>query len=188
MRSLKSLGGRIPPGYYNYPYPDPDKTFQTLQQCYDFVAGAMRANGQPVPENLKELIQDHMCNTMPSPEFFCQENGVDMPTTVDGRKVYGTGYQGQAKWRQLHEWALTPIGRDAEWGRKRWLDAFTGSLPCGECRRKWRKLINDNPPPLYGTPEEMWKWSYERHNDVRRRLGQPLISEEEARALYEVTA
>lgn len=181
MRTLKNPRGPIVPGRFRGPI-DPSRTFSTLAEVVAFETEFRKANDLLVPADLQQQIEDWLCNQIPDAWQYCKEDGRRMVPDVDGRRVYGNGYQGQAKWRQLHEWALT--GNINIAARAEFLDAFAGSLPCGECRRKWKALVKENPAPLNGLPSALFKWSYERHRDVRERLGQPLISFEEAVALY----
>jgi Erv1 / Alr family len=87
---------------------------------------------------------------------------------------------GPPKWAKLHEWASAFRGTPAE--RNAWLAAFRLELPCGECRNGWDAIVEANPPP--DDPAMLWRWTWARHNDVRRKLGQAEVGEAEARAQY----
>lgn len=196
MLSLLSPGaGPIPPGYY-YPKFDRTQTVQTARQAEDRERDYRLANKYPLVSegysSLMEELEDEWCKNMPSRERYCLENGQPIAPVVNGRRFYGNGYQGQAKWRALHEWALSqpanPV-RNEPYHREQetWLENFIKSLPCGECRRGARKWVKENPFPLVHGREALWKHSYLFHNAIRDKLGQPLIPEAEARAEYEET-
>lgn len=187
MRSLKNLGGLVVPGWYRFKEPDEKETFQRLPDLVDFVLEYRLANGIEVESRaaLQAEIEDWICHQIGSVEYYCLQDGKAMPPKDHtGAPTRGnTGYQGQQKWKELHEWAL---GEGTAIPGPQWMEIFTGSLPCGDCRREWRKLVRDNPPPYDAEGLELFRWSVDRHNDVRQRLGQEPLSLEAAVSLYAV--
>jgi hypothetical protein len=87
-------------------------------------------------------------------------------------------------WGELHRWALTADPAAAAG----WLDHFANRLPCGQCRRQWRKDLADSPPPKPDSHHgvTVWRrglfaWTVTRHNEINRRLGKSHFSMREAR-------
>lgn len=185
MRSLKNLGGQVVPGRYRFKEPDENETFSSLRELVDYVMEYRQANDIEVEsrEALQAEIEDWICGKIGSVEYYCLEDGKPMRPRDHTGVPHGNGYQGQEKWRQLHEWAL---GESTAIPGPQWLAIFGASLPCGECRREWRRLVRDNPPPFDSEGLELFLWTVDRHNDVRRRIGQAPFSVEEAMALYGV--
>lgn len=182
MRTLKNLGGRVVPGRYRFKEPDISKTFASLKDLVAFAREYREANGLSI-EGLQAEIEDWICHEIGSAWYYCLEDGRVMlpPRQVAGQ--HPNGYDGSAKWRELHEWARDNRHENSA-ERERWLKDFAASLPCGECRRGWRNLVKENWPPLEGTNLELLVWSIQRHNDIRAKLGQPPMEEAAALALY----
>lgn len=184
MRSLKNLGGRVVPGGFRFPEPDQDRTYSTLRELVNAVLEYRRANAIEVEsrEALQAEIEDWICENIGSAEYYCLEDGRPMAPRDHTGAPRTTGYKGAEKWGQLHRWALLGEGNDIP--RRLWLERFGFSLPCGECRREWRKLLAQNPAPLEASPFELFIWTVDRHDDVRRRLGQEPFGIAAALALY----
>lgn len=188
MRSLKNLGGRVVPGGFRFHQPDETRTFSRLKDLVDFVAeyrNSNHRNGEPDVDlaELQAEIEDWMCGVMGSREYYCLEEGRAMaPADHTGEKYVGNGYQGQVKWKELHEWARDTQQSASE--RQDWLDTFASSLPCGECRRGWRALVRENPAPLEGSIFDLFRWSFDQHNAIRKKLGQTEFGFDEAVSLY----
>lgn len=62
-----------------------------------------------------------------------------------------------------------------------WLVAFVARIPCPECRTDFAKAVAADPPPAAELQPE---WSYRHHDRVRRKLDQPVMSFEDAAALW----
>lgn len=71
---------------------------------------------------------------------------------------------GPPKWQQLHTAAaanlLTP----------EWMDKFTASLPCGDCRSGWQAILLRLPVRW----DDQYGWSVEAHNLTNVKLGKPV--------------
>lgn len=176
----------VPPMGFRYIQPESGKTFSTpnWRLLREQVMQHRRANGFPIGTDFDAELQDWICGRIPDSGMHCYEQGRSpMPTHPGGDGIQsGTGYQGQAKWRELHVWALTDD--TSKYERAAWMANFTASLPCGECRREWRQLVKRFPWPQEGGNKELFEWSVEAHNKVNVRLGKKTISAEEARAIY----
>lgn len=188
MKSLRSsLGGQIPPGRFRFHEPDPDRTFNTLADVVFFVAEFRRSNNVAVDhDELRAEIENWICEQIGSVEYYCNEDGQPIPMRQfhEGNEIHGTGYDGSEKWQELHLWALN--GEQNPVARAEWMLAFIRSLPCGDCRRGWRRLIGQFPPPYEASPRDLFYWTWQRHNDIRRRLRQSELSLRDAMELYSV--
>ena len=128
---------------------------------------------------------DWLCKRIPDSGMWCYEQGRQPVKTYPGagpEASGGTGYQGQAKWQELHLYALTEQPTPME--RAAWLANFAASLPCGECKRSWKALTKEKPLPQKATDAEFFKWTVDRHSDVSEKIGKPRMDYETARALY----
>lgn len=96
--------------------------------------------------------------------------------TERGRLPTSKSY-GPPLWAELHRRALTtnPGADDSAW-----LEQFARRLPCGECRQHWHDMVRRAPPVWAG----YFRWTVDRHNEVNVRLGKPLLTLEQARALW----
>lgn len=86
---------------------------------------------------------------------------------------------GPPLWKRLHEFARRWDGDAAK------AEAFFKEfkVPCGTCRSTWRRIITKHPADL-SSPAAFFKWTVDRHNDVRRELSQIEMSHEDAQAFY----
>jgi len=89
--------------------------------------------------------------------------------SIDVMKVNGPGL-----WRELH---MATANFPAV------VESITRQVGCGECRRHWLQLLKDMPPD-YSSAEAFFRWAWEIHQAVNRRLGKAGISLEAARSLY----
>lgn len=176
----------VPPGGFRYVQPESGKQFSAsnFRALKDQVAQHRRSNGYPIGTDFDAELQDWICKRITDAGMHCYERGkVAMQSYSAGNtSVVGTGYQGQAKWRELHLYALTE--RPADMERAAWLANFANSLPCGECKLSWKQLVRRNPLQNKASAEQFFQWTVDRHNDVNRKLGKPVISHEEAKAIY----
>lgn len=63
-------------------------------------------------------------------------------------------------------------------------DRFS-KLRCDDCRKDIMKYLEIDPPENYvGLKNGLLIWSVKCHNYVNKKLGKPIIPEEEAKALY----
>lgn len=88
--------------------------------------------------------------------------------------------RGPQLWARFHRRPRLWTGAAAE---RIWLAEFDAEIGCGDCREHWRALLAAHPPDL-SSPAAYARWQHERHNDTRRRLGQPEMTYDEAAALW----
>lgn len=74
---------------------------------------------------------------------------------------------GPPMWAESHTFPLT-FSPEKEHLRLR---RFKNSIPCGECKTKWKALEAKHQPNL-SSPEAYARWLHARHNDVREDCGQ----------------
>ena len=74
-------------------------------------------------------------------------------------------------WRKLHTTRFTAEQLEL------WIQSIPG---CSTCQRDFRKLLESNPPRF----DDWFKWTWEVHNVVNRKLGKPEIAWEEACLLW----
>lgn len=92
---------------------------------------------------------------------------------------------GPRMWAELHAWALGQgSGVRSQESDSAWLEAFRRRIPVCPCRGHWREVLAALPPPLGGTPAELFAWTVAAHNAVTRLLGKPEMSQVEAEALW----
>lgn len=140
------------------------------------------ANGIPVGTDHDAQLQDWICRKLTDVRMHCYERGRRPTLAHSSGPIVGTGYQGQAKWRELHNYALSERPNPLQ--RVAWLENFANSLPCGECRVSWKRLCRQKPLKQDATPEEFFAWTVSRHSDVSSKLGKPTMTVEEARKIY----
>lgn len=79
---------------------------------------------------------------------------------------------GPILWKKLHDrTAEYAIDIDSE---KKWLDSFLSSIPCGECKKHFLKIIKKYPPD-FSSKENYKKWAIDVHNSVNENLGKPIF-------------
>jgi len=61
---------------------------------------------------------------------------------------------------------------------------YPAVIPCGMCGQHFAELIQENPFPDSTDPLVLFKWSVDAHNIVNERAGKPIISFEEAMAIW----
>ena len=98
-----------------------------------------------------------------------------MPITVQGtppkRRSGDWSTRGPALWAELHARPATYSGDTA--AELAWLDAFAARVPCGDCRRHWRELVEKMPPDLTSAAAYE-RWTIDAHNAVNVELGKPV--------------
>lgn len=85
-------------------------------------------------------------------------------------------FNGAQIWAEMHRRALVTFGDDSAY-----LETVTARLPCGTCKPHWAALLAAKPP-TWG--EAYFAWTVAAHNEVNARLGKPLVTVEEARAIW----
>jgi hypothetical protein len=173
MLTLINPTGPVPPGrYYFFQAETRISTgpFSTLARLLNEVKRHRKSNNLPIGTDFEAEIQDWLCRRMPSAEAYCQERGDDGKVRpMKGSPYAGTGYDGREKWAEIHTYAL--VDRPTPQMRSVWLSEFADSLPCGDCKRGWKALVKANPLPLTASPEEFFRWTVARHNEVSAKLG-----------------
>jgi hypothetical protein len=90
---------------------------------------------------------------------------------------------GPDRWKELHTRTMTPVRSvDAEMA---WLTNFGARLPCGDCQRSLATFIRQNAPD-FSSVDAYFEWTWKLHNFVNEKLGKPLMSLADARALWKV--
>lgn len=81
-----------------------------------------------------------------------------------------------AIWDDLHRRALTHEGDDSAWLRDFELQILGGCV----CRKQWREDLAAKPPDF----ANYFAWTVAAHNAVNARLGKPILTVDEARAIW----
>jgi hypothetical protein len=95
----------------------------------------------------------------------------------------------QAMWRTIH-WAASIFPDDAPDAKKRlaiaWLWSFVALLNwCNDtCSPHWAAYLEDHSPDL-SSRDAFFRWTVDAHNTVNQRLGKPVLTYEQAEALYQ---
>jgi Erv1 / Alr family len=63
------------------------------------------------------------------------------------------------------------------------IDRITKAIPCGACRTHWLEYLAAHPPD-FGAGWFEWTWA--AHNAVNERIGNPIMTIDEARATWGV--
>ncbi|HEX8342849.1 MAG TPA: ERV1/ALR-related protein [Tepidisphaeraceae bacterium] len=84
-------------------------------------------------------------------------------------------------WASIHRRPAAYDG-NAE-GELAWVQVIDQQLPCGECRRHWRAMLTSLPPDL-SSREAYFATTVEWHNTINRRLGKPVMTLDDARAVW----
>lgn len=172
----------VPPGGFRFVAEETGRHISApnWRALRDQVIQHFKANNIPVGTDIDGQIQSWLCNHLNDPRAHCYERGKKAIAVSAGGG--STGYNGAHKWRELHNYALSERPNPLQ--RVAWLENFANSLPCGECKTSWKRLVRQKPLPQNATPEEFFAWGVERHNDVSSKLGKPTLTLTEARKLY----
>lgn len=116
---------------------------------------------------------------------------VDVPIrnirSADGSNPFDWGHmEGPKLWKLLHTHAALLIsqgGQLDEMTERRFLEGFRQLIRCDDCRIHWNMELGKLPPVLTN-PTAFFYWTVAIHNAVNNRLGKPLMSNEDAAALY----
>lgn len=107
-------------------------------------------------------------------------------TAADGSRPYDWRVSdGPEKWRELHlhAAALVRDGALNEANERNWLQYFSRSIGCLDCRLNWQTELGKLPPD-YSSPAAFFAWTVAAHNAVNDRLGKPQFLLSDAQALY----
>jgi hypothetical protein len=83
---------------------------------------------------------------------------------------------GPALWKRLH----TATGDTAAV-----LASVTARVPCGDCKKHWKTLLEEMPP-VHG--DGWFEWTWRAHDRVNELLGKPRPTLEESRAIWIASA
>lgn len=115
--------------------------------------------------------------------------GISIDTTsgVTARLSSWNFYGNRASdhWTALHQY---PIDNQASWSPSlayEWYKLWQKAVPQStcDCSVSWSQLVGSYPPP-FANPNAFFEWSVERHNDVNRALGKPVMAIVDARLRY----
>jgi hypothetical protein len=98
-----------------------------------------------------------------------------MPENVSDKLLQ----RGPGLWCELHRWALTTDRKDAA----RWLARFEARIGCGDCRRHWQAILQEQPPDLESN-EMLFVWSVDMHNAINRTLNRSEMTVDEAKSYW----
>ena len=100
-------------------------------------------------------------------------------------KVFGPG-----TWITTHVYSLVC----EQSGRKRDYRQFASytyrmihALPCGKCRRHAVRYLDRHAIPMSKLEGSIFRWTVDFHNSVNRRLKKPVVTEQQAREMFENT-
>ena len=79
---------------------------------------------------------------------------------------------GPSLWREIH------CHRAADGS---FIQRIDQQIPCGDCRRHWQALLQQRPPEF---SEGWFAWTVWLHNEINARLNKPLMTVEEAQAIW----
>ena len=82
-------------------------------------------------------------------------------------------------WGALHVAALSCSNRD---NLANFVDCYKAMIPCMSCRQHFIDVLKSNPVPM--TTEELFPWTVHVHNIVNSRLDKPIISVDDAYAIW----
>lgn len=88
-------------------------------------------------------------------------------------------------WYSIHLEAYEAKSEEEKRAFARSMKRFCEKYPCAKCRRHASEYIAKHPIEKYwNTNKGIFKWSWIFHNDVNERLGKPLVSWDQANAIY----
>ncbi len=64
------------------------------------------------------------------------------------------------------------------------LSAVSRQISCGSCRADWMKYLRAHPLQA-GSAEAMWQWQLDAHNYVNAKLKKPILTSEQAKAIWQ---
>ena len=92
---------------------------------------------------------------------------------------------GPGLWYKIHMDAIKAITLPLKESFVVNINALCDGFPCKNCQPHFRKFINDNPLKKYFEVKDgIFKWTWELHNDVNKRLGKICPTYEEAYNYY----
>lgn len=97
---------------------------------------------------------------------------------------------GPQAWASIHSYAVTyPIKPTSanKTHAKRWYRGMVSKLPCGDCSKKYKALIECALPLVSDDLEScnaLFEWTVKLHNMVNVLLHKPVFDLEDARRMY----
>jgi|688.fasta_scaffold74274_2 hypothetical protein len=101
----------------------------------------------------------------------------DQPRTQETRHIPGVAYHTEITQRQRDHWAKLHTTLMDAVSFEAWVAAIPG---CETCRRDFRELMKSNPPRF----DDWFRWTWEVHNEVNRKIGKPVLTWSEACHLW----
>lgn len=184
MPKLLRSTSTVPPRGFRFIQPETGVLLEApnWQELRRRVANHRNANNLPIGTDFDTELQDWICRHIDDADYHCYEQGRNPGVPSAPTSSTGTGWDGSAKWRELHIYALTHRPNPHE--RAAWLKNWSESIPCGDCKKEGRKYIKSHPLPVAASPEEFFSWSVQFHNFVSSKLGKPQLTVEEAKAIW----
>jgi hypothetical protein len=84
-------------------------------------------------------------------------------------------------WGSLH---LACAGGIDPQALKLFVEMYPFVLPCGVCGRHFAEVLKESPLPETDDVEVLFRWSVDVHNMVNKKLEKPVVSYEEAKAVW----
>lgn len=84
-------------------------------------------------------------------------------------------------WGALH---LTALGCPDAQVIRTFVECYKTVLPCIACREHFTRVLEENPVPTTEDRMVIFAWSVDVHNLVNERLGKPILSYDQALAIW----
>lgn len=97
---------------------------------------------------------------------------------------------GPRAWASIHTYAVTYPKKPTTANKtraKRWYFGMVSKLPCGNCSKKYKALIECAVPLMsddLGSRDALFAWTVKVHNMVNVLLHKPVFDLEDARRMY----
>jgi hypothetical protein len=100
---------------------------------------------------------------------------------MDTTKFSDPASVGPGCWFKIHVDAISATDDKSKFSFINSIINLSKNFKCNDCKVHFTKYISDNPPSNYfNTDDGMFKWSWEFHNGVNKRLKKKIIKYEEA--------
>lgn len=81
-------------------------------------------------------------------------------------------------------WGVIHLGCLAGSMTSEFITMYPSVIPCGVCGQHFAELIQELPFPDSRDPMVLFEWSVDAHNKVNARIGKPILTTEQALAIW----
>ena len=88
-------------------------------------------------------------------------------------------------WKTVHTKAKYAVTKEKRDKFERYVRFLAIRFPCGKCRNHIGVYLRQNPIPKVLGDKTIYRWAWDFHNSVNKRLGKSVVSWEQSLKFYE---